>query len=219
MSRLFKSKLELFAFVDLLKHPREVFTLLTSNLRRRCVVGSSCVSASKDVIEARYAQLVVDDETATLVLDLLADLRHNALGQGTGSVASRPYEEAVRDAVRAVSGRLTIGCYRDSLEQVLLLVLSNDVLIGHFLDHGARQDIDLVLLESGRRVVTASQQDRSESADRSMQSEEPHMSCLENIGKTLGRASIKVILTFPAISGYQFCRSSVKKSCSSAAYL
>jgi hypothetical protein len=92
------------------------------------------------------------------------------------------------------------------LDELLVLILSDNDLVLDLLDHSLGANVNLVLLESVVGVLAAKCEWSAVSGDGKRQ--RTNMSCLENMGRTLGRASMRVILILPAISGYHFHRAS-----------
>lgn len=126
--------LELGLLAELLEDTGEVDTLLIGDLGSGGVRGGGTVTDGVDTLSAEQSEVVVDEETPSLGLDV-RELGHKVSGDVPGSVTGSPDEETVRD-----------------LSDFLIGVLDDDALGLDVLDHGSGENINLVLLE-GRLCV------------------------------------------------------------------
>ena len=159
LPRLLEGEFEGFLLSQLVELAGEVLALLGSNLPSGRIVCGCAVAARPYALSAGHPHVIIDHKTSALVLHLVADLRHDGFRQWPGSISSSPDEETVWDAVGWVVEIKWVlrGCPTragNSLEQILLLILSDDMLLADLLNHGAGQHFNLVLLECLGGVIT-----------------------------------------------------------------
>lgn len=165
--------LELGLLAELLEDIGEIDTLLTGDLGSRGIRGGCTVSNGVDTVSTEQREVVVDEETPSLGLDV-RELGHKVSGNVPGSVTGSPDEETVRN-----------------LFDFLIGVLDDDALGLDVLDHGSSEDINLVLLEGGLSVLDELLGEGGENVGEGLDKGD-----LESVGN-LGVPLLKVILDIP----------------------
>jgi hypothetical protein len=127
--------LELGLVSELVESLGEVDTLLTGGLGGRGVLRSRAVTEGVHAVRAEHRHVVVDEETSALSLSL-GELGHEVARDCARGVSRGPYKETVRN-----------------LLDLLVRVLDDNRFLLDVLDHGAGEDINLVLLEGGLGVL------------------------------------------------------------------
>lgn len=162
--------LELGLLAKLLEDTGEVDTLLTGDLGSGGVRGGGTVTDGVDTISTEQSEVVVDEETPSLGLDM-RELGHKVSGDVPRGVTGSPDEETVRD-----------------LSNFLVCVLDDDALGLDVLNHGSGEDINLVLLEGRLSVLDELLGEGGENVGEGLDKGD-----LESVGD-LGVPFLKVIL-------------------------
>lgn len=209
-SGIFKGSLNAASLSELVELSGDVAALLAGHLGGGGVGGLCAVAHGPDVIGTEHLEVVVDSQAATLLLRS-AEVSHELASDLASGVAGSPDEEAV-----------------GNFDGVLVGVESLECGFSDVLDHGACHDGDFVAAEVVVGIVTvghlASQYrlfatqvkgiliiDVLTSIAANIRMVQSHYDPIQaksekrtllNIGRTEGRASTKVILMRPAISGY-----------------